>query len=107
MFKTYRKLWWGLLALIVLSPLGLLATGTAFGEWSTEELIDEVGFIPAGLSKFADFWQHVPLPDYSVPGLAAGFTQSAVGYIFSALVGILLVVLVISVFYRIVRNQED
>jgi len=65
MFKTYRKLWWGLLALIVLSPLGLLATGTAFGEWSTEELIDEVGFIPAGLSKFADFWRHVPLPDYS------------------------------------------
>ncbi|MGS0764843.1 PDGLE domain-containing protein [Syntrophomonas curvata] len=104
MFKTYKKLWWGLVVLIALSPLGLLATGTAFGEWSTDELIGEVGFIPAGLSKFADFWQHVLLPDYSVPGLEAGFTQSAVGYIFSAVVGILLVVLVISIFYRMAKD---
>lgn len=104
MFKTYKKLWLGLLALILLSPLGLLATGTAFGEWSTEELIGEVGFIPAGLAKFADFWQHVLLPDYSVPGMEAGFAQSAAGYIFSAVVGILLVVLVISIFYRMAKD---
>mgnify|MGYP000945578698 CR=1 FL=1 len=65
MFKTFKNLWWGLLVLIILSPLGLLATGTAFGEWGMDELVDEVGFIPAGLAKFADFWQHVVLPDYS------------------------------------------
>lgn len=104
MFKTYKKLWFGLLALVILSPLGLLATGTAFGEWSTEELIGEVGFIPAGLAKFADFWQHVLLPDYSVPGMETGFVQSAAGYIFSAVVGILLVVLVISIFYRMAKE---
>ena len=34
-----KKIRWVLLALIVLSPLGLLADGTAFGEWSTEELV--------------------------------------------------------------------
>ncbi len=104
MFKTYKNLWWGLLALIIISPLGLLATGTAFGEWGLDELVEEVGFIPAGLAKFADFWQHVLLPDYSVPGMDASFSQAAVGYIISAVVGVLLVVLVISIFYRMVRD---
>ena len=104
MFKTYKNLWWGLLALIIISPLGLLATGTAFGEWGMDELVDEVGFIPAGLAKFADFWQHVLLPDYSVPGMDASFGQAAAGYIISAIVGVLLVVLVISIFYRIARD---
>jgi hypothetical protein len=104
MFKTYKKLWLGLLALMLLSPLGLLATGTAFGEWGTEELLLQVGFIPAGLEKFADVWQHVVLPDYSLPGLQTGFVQSAAGYIFSAIIGMALVVLVISVFYRMARD---
>jgi hypothetical protein len=104
MFKTYKNLWWGLLALIIISPLGLLATGTAFGEWGLEELVDEVGFIPAGLAKFSDFWQHVLLPDYSVPGMEASFGQAAAGYIISAVVGVLLVVLVISIFYRMARD---
>lgn len=104
MFKSYKKLWWVLLVLIALSPLGLLATGTAFGEWSKDELVGKVGFIPAGLSKFADLWHHVLLPDYSVPGLKAGLPQSAAGYIFSAIVGIVLIVLVISIFYRMLKN---
>jgi hypothetical protein len=104
MFKTYKKLWLGLLALMLLSPLGLLATGTAFGEWGMEELVDEVGFIPAGLAKFADFWQHVLLPDYTVPGMEATFAQSAAGYIISALVGVALVVIIISIFYRMAKD---
>jgi cobalt/nickel transport protein len=104
MFKTYKTLWWGLLALIILSPLGLLATGTAFGEWGLDELADEVGFIPAGLAKFAGFWQHALMPDYSVPGMDASFGLEAAGYIISAVVGVLLVILVISIFYRLARD---
>ena len=104
MFKTYKNLWWGLLALIIISPLGLLATGTAFGEWGLDELVGEVGFIPAGLAKFADFWPHSLMPDYSVPGMEGSFGLEAAGYIISAVVGILLVVLVISIFYRMARD---
>lgn len=102
MFKTYKNLWWGLLALIILSPLGLLATGTAFGEWGLDEL--EVDFVPAGLAKFADFWQHALMPDYSVPGMDASFGLEAAGYIISAVVGVLLVVLIISIFYRLAKD---
>jgi hypothetical protein len=104
MFKNYRKLWWALGALIILSPLGLIATGTAFGEWGVEELLDEVGFIPAGLEKMADLWAYAPLPDYGIPGLAGGFLQSAAGYIFSAIVGVVLVVAIISIFNKLVQD---
>ena len=45
-----KKIRWVLLALIVLSPLGLLADGTAFGEWSTEELGSLLhGKVPTGI----------------------------------------------------------
>lgn len=96
-------MWLALGVLIILSPLGLIATGTAFGEWSKEELLAEVGFIPAGLEKFADMWKYVLLPDYSIPGLE-GPLQSAFGYIFSAVIGVALVVAVIMMFSRIVRE---
>lgn len=102
----YSKLWWALGALIILCPLGLIATGTAFGEWGLDELLqnDEVGFIPQGLARFADFWQHSVLPDYSIPGMTASFTQSAMGYIISAVVGVGLVLLVITLLKKIVKE---
>lgn len=104
MFKNYSKLWLALGVFILLSPLGLIATGTAFGEWGLDELPEEVGFIPAGLEKFADFWTKSPLPDYGVPGLDAGFAQSAGGYILSAVVGVFLVVAMISLLSKIVKD---
>lgn len=106
MFKRYAKLWWALGALIILCPLGLLAGGTAFGEWGLDELAksSEVGFVPQGLAKFADFWQHAVLPDYSIPGMTSTFTGSAVGYIVSALVGVALVLIIISLLGKIVKD---
>lgn len=104
MFKQYKRLWLGLLVLILLSPLGLIATGTAFGEWSTEELMTEVGFIPQGLERMADLWSHAPMPDYAVPGLEGSFVASAGGYIISAVVGIALVVGVFALFSKIVKE---
>lgn len=105
MFKDFKKLWLVLGAFIILSPLGLIATGTAFGEWGVDQLPEEVGFIPKGLAKLADFWTHSPLPDYGVPGMDATFAQSAGGYILSAIVGVLMIVLVISLFSKIVKED--
>lgn len=104
MFREYRKLWIALGILILLSPLGLLATGTAFGEWGLDQLPDEVGFIPAGLEKLADFWQHSPLPDYGIPGLDATFPQSAGGYILSAIVGCILVAGITGILFKILKE---
>jgi len=105
LFNRYKKLWLGLLVLIILSPLGLIATGTAFGEWGLDELKNEVGFIPAGLQQWADLWSHAPLPDYSVPGLNATFAHAAAGYILSAVVGAALVAGITILLARNVKNE--
>lgn len=104
MFKNYRNLWLALGVFMLLSPVGLISAGTAFGEWGLDELPQEVGFIPAGLEKLADIWTRSPLPDYGVPGLNATFAQSAGGYIISAVVGVALVVGVISLLGKVIKD---
>lgn len=77
-----RKALLWLLILALLTPLGLLAQGTAFGEWSSEELKKSLGFIPAGLAKLESFWS-APFAKYSI-----SFVNETVSYIISALLGI-------------------
>jgi len=87
--KKNSKLWilWGALAVTALAtPLGLLASGTAWGEWGVDELKNlGLGFIPQGLQKLAGWWP-APLPDYGFPRMGA-----VIGYILSAVVGMALI----------------
>ncbi|HXH69826.1 MAG TPA: cobalt transporter CbiM, partial [Pyrinomonadaceae bacterium] len=39
-WRSTKALWIGLAALMILTPLGLLAAGTAWGEWSVEDFAD-------------------------------------------------------------------
>lgn len=89
-FKRYRALLIPLAVLAVLTPLGLIATGTAWGEWGAEEIKDAVGYIPKGLAGMADRWNAL-MPDYSLPALGGSRAGSVSGYILSAVVGILLI----------------
>lgn len=104
MFKNYRNLWLALGALIILSPLGLIASGTAFGEWEVDQLEEKVGFIPVGLARMTDLWTHAPLADYSIAGFDVSFIQSAAGYILSALIGVVLVSGIMLIFSKMVKN---
>ena len=86
--RGLRALWIALGILIILSPLGLLATGTAWGEWGTEELQEMgLGFIPQGMERLAGVWS-APFPDYTLSGL-----DERAAYVLSAVVGVALVVL--------------
>lgn len=68
-------------ALAVLTPLGLLATGDAWGEWSTADLAAQVGYTPTGM---AHGWEWASLmPDYSL-----GALPSWLGYVLSAAIGV-------------------
>ncbi len=49
--KTFKVLVIALIGLMVLVPIGLIATGTAFGEWGPDELQQAVGYVPAGLQQ--------------------------------------------------------
>lgn len=90
--KGMRRLWLIVIALVVLSPLGMLAPGTAFGEWRPQDLQDMLGFVPQGLQELSGFNTFAPLPDYSIPGWEEmGFALQSVAYVLSAVVGIALV----------------
>lgn len=85
-----RLLWIGLLALIVATPLGLLAPGTAWGEWSADELSRMgLGIVPQGMSTMQGLWG-APLADYGIPALG----NTSLGYVLSAVAGVGLIVVV-------------
>ena len=77
-----KKIRYLLIALVVLSPLGLLAEGTAFGEWSADELAEMMNNVPAGIENGFSF--EALFSDYTIPG-----TNIAVGYILSAITALL------------------
>jgi cobalt/nickel transport protein len=82
-----RGLWFVIGALLLLSPLGLLAEGAAWGEWGAEELGEMLGFVPEGLEELGSLWQ-APAPDYVIAGL-----DPTLGYILSGALGVGAVVL--------------
>ncbi|MDR3672454.1 MAG: cobalt transporter CbiM [Holophaga sp.] len=85
--RTKIHLIYGLLvALVCLSPLGLLAPGSAWGEWGAEEIQHvmtgghSLGFVPARIAN--GFRLHAAFSDYAVPGL-----PEWLGYVLSAITG--------------------
>jgi len=83
---------------MVLAPLGLLAAGKAWGEWSVHDFADPSArhqiaaasrnvsppaVAPSGLERLSDIWT-APFPDYSPPFMRS----SAFGYILSAIFGV-------------------
>ena len=89
MDKLVRNLAIGLGLLIILAPLGPLAVGETFGEWSVEEVQEKLGFVPPGLEQLSSLWS-APLPDYAFPGGGQSMTVSAAAYIISAVLGVLI-----------------
>jgi cobalt/nickel transport system permease protein len=87
--------------LVVLTPLGLLAQGTAFGEDAPEDLKNKLGLsaIPQGLNRYTDFWKNTIFPDY---GFASG-EHPALAYIISAVIGILVVGLVVWLIAKLIQ----
>jgi cobalt/nickel transport system permease protein len=102
-----RRLGWrwaliGLGVLVVLSPLGLLAPGGAFGEDAPADLdLGKYGLraIPSGLEKYNSFWSHSLLGGY---GFNSG-DHPVLGYLLSALVGIVVIGLAILAVFGVTR----
>lgn len=101
-FAKWCALWIGLAALIVITPIGLLAPGTAWGEWGAEELTSlGLSFIPKGLEQLSGLWS-APMPDYDV----AAVGNANIGYILSAVVGVLITVAVVWLFSLLVTSGK-
>jgi cobalt/nickel transport system permease protein len=99
-FHKLRGLWVGLAVLVVASPLGLLAPGTAWGEWGVEQLAG-MGFksIPAGLDQLSGLWG-APMAGYNLPLLG----NASLGYVLSAALGIGVIALVVWLFTLLVSR---
>ncbi|WP_199053118.1 cobalt transporter CbiM [Aquitalea sp. ASV15] len=113
--RSTRKLWYGLAALMILSPLGLLAAGTAWGEWGVEDFANAASrqqmalasgqvappaAAPEGLARLASLWS-APFPDY-----APAFVHSAnFGYVLSAVFGAGLILLALLLLSRLGGRQ--
>ncbi|MDP4207252.1 MAG: cobalamin biosynthesis protein [Bacteroidota bacterium] len=87
-----KKLFIGLLALALLSPLGIIlpeifkADG-AWGEWSTEKVAKDKGYVPAGMKRDASRWK-APVPDYTTGKENDSLLKRSGNYIFSGLMGV-------------------
>ncbi len=86
-----RSLWLGLLALLLLTPLGFFlprwaGAGAAWGEWSPEDLVTLLGYVPARLERWATFWR-APVPDYAEEAGPLGYLLA--GALGLAVLGIL------------------
>ena len=97
-----RSLWIALGVLVVLSPIGLLAPGTAWGEWGAEELTSlGLSFIPRGLEKLSGLWG-APIPDYDIPALG----NASLSYVLSAIVGVILTMVVVWLFSTLLATRR-
>ena len=90
MDKTFKVLIYAMIALIILVPIGLIATGTAYGEWGPDELQQAVGYVPSGLAQLSNLWTPA-MPDYDFPGGHDTLPAQAPGYYASAIVGVIIV----------------
>ncbi len=98
-----RRAFYGfLVALLLVTPLGLLAEGTAWGEWSPEELPPvegaALGYTPAGMEKGFSF--PALFPDYVIEG-----TPDIVSCLLSAIIGTALLVIFFKLLAPVLRRE--
>ncbi len=85
--RPLRWLWAGLALLLLLTPLGALAPGTAWGEWSGAQLKTALGYVPGNLEKYSGTW-NAAMRGYATPGVGNSF----ISYLLAGVVGVVLVV---------------
>jgi cobalt/nickel transport system permease protein len=110
---------------MIASPLGLLAAGTAWGEWSADDFATQqgrqaiaqasggqlppsgpgAGGPPSGLAQLSSVWT-APISKYA----PSWMKSESFGYILSAMMGIGLILLIffaISAIARVLRGSRD
>lgn len=117
---------WPRLALIIgifviLTPLGLYLpekfnAGSAWGEWSSEEIKAEIArenpgkesYIPSGIKNAEKNGWPAPLPDYNLPGKEEASLQTmSLTYILSAAIGVTLLGFLILLGKKLFTRKED
>lgn len=101
--KKKTKSIYGLLMLMVLlSPIGLIASGTAWGEWGLDEISSVVtggkalGYVPKGMKEGFSF--NALMPDYAINGV-----PEILGYILSAIAGVAILLII----FKLIDDRKE
>lgn len=89
-----------LILLIFLSPIGLLAGGTAWGEWNDTEMKNLVGYIPKAFKH--GFNYNAAASDYSISGM-----NHLVGYIICAVAGVVIILIAIKLLSLVGKRNNN
>jgi len=113
--RALRPLWAGLGALLIFTPLGILATGSAWGEWVARDFSDPAARAaiaatsfqraaplraPEGLARLSQVWT-APFARYAPPYIRS----AAFGYLLSAMFGTGLIMLACLVAARLLGTN--
>ncbi len=103
---SLSRLWIAVAALMLITPLGILAAGKAWGEWSPAELSkmpssSATAVAPAGLQKLSSLWT-APFPAYA----PAFVKSSSFGYLLSAIFGVGLLLAISLLAQRLLRSPR-
>jgi len=116
--RSLRNLWAGVCALLILTPLGIIAVGAAWGEWmpedfaqaSTRSQIAKASrnqlppeHAPRGMARLASVW-NAPVARYAPRNVS----NPSAGYLVSAALGVVLIAALLF-FLRVLvfgRNQK-
>lgn len=102
-----RKLGWrwsliGLGTMVVLTPLGLISPGGAFGEDAPQDLDLKryhLNAVPSGLRHYAGFWHNALFSGYDF----TNDSHPVIGYLVSAIAGIAVIAVIIFAIFAVVR----
>jgi cobalt/nickel transport system permease protein len=112
--RPLRPLWAGLAALMVLTPLGILAAGSAWGEWMASDYANPAAraqiaaasfnhaapqLPPQGLQRLSSVWT-APFARYAPPYVRG----AAFGYLLSAMFGVGLIVVALLLLGRFMQS---
>lgn len=105
-----RRLWFAAIVSVLLTPLGILAVGNAWGEWSARDFTNATTrlqiaaashgalpppYVPSGLRHYFGIWP-APFAAYAPHMIAS----SEAAYLFSAVIGVVLVLACVYAFAR-------
>ncbi|MCR6699549.1 PDGLE domain-containing protein, partial [Escherichia coli] len=80
------------------TPLGLLSSGTAWGEWNVKQIKNLIGFTPKGMKngfKFNSLFQ----------GYNVGNLKDYIGYILAAVVGVVIILMIFKILEKVKKEE--
>jgi len=105
MDNLLKRLLIALALLVLLVPLGIIASGTAYGEWGADELRALIGYIPAGYANLANLY-HAPIPDYGTDW-ASSFMGQSLGYYLAAIIGVAVLAVVLFLIGKVLTRGKE